>query len=99
MKTIENSFISKRGFTHFTHQELTFDQHCIAYPSERVFEENGVYVQKSFIAQTHRETAVVFFVSGTNGDEFGQFPTKETAVAQAKAMAVYPENQRKQFDR
>lgn len=95
---MKNSFISKRGFTHFTHNELTFDQHNRAYPSERLFEKNGVYVQKSFIMQTERETAIVYFVSGTNGDEFGQFPTQEKAVAQAEEMAKHSEKDRRQFD-
>jgi hypothetical protein len=95
---MKNQFISKRGFVHFTHEAMLFDAHNLSFPSERLFEDNGVYVQKSFIMQTERETAIVYFVSGTNGDEFGQFTTAEKAIEKARAMAQLSEKERGKFD-
>lgn len=38
------------------------------------------YVERHLIAQNYETAKVVYFVSGNNGDEFGQFPTLEEAL-------------------
>lgn len=93
-----NSKLNKKTYEVIRHEKMLWDDHCKAYPSQKLFEENGVYVNKSFIPYCYETTKIVFFVSGTNGDEFGQYETAEAAINKAKEMAQYPEKLRRQFD-
>ena len=67
-------------------------------PSEYHYQENGVYVQSCWIPYDESNAYKVYFVSGTNGDEFGQFHELTGALTKARAMAKYPESERRQFD-
>lgn len=67
-------------------------------PSEILFDNNGVYVSKTLIPQTHEYSEIVYFVSGANGDEFGQFNNAADAIKKAEKMAEYSEKERKAFD-
>jgi hypothetical protein len=67
-------------------------------PSKEIWKKNGVYVYKSYIPQTYTSSAIVYFVYGTNGDSYGQFPNEEKAIAKAKKMASLSEEERRKFD-
>ena len=62
------------------------------------YRNNGVYAYASEIPQTYTTSKTVHFVSGDNGDEFGQFETQQQAIDKAVEMAKFSEAERKQFD-
>lgn len=71
---------------------------CFGTPSIKRFSENGVYVSESLIAQTYTYAYIVYFVSGTNGDEFGQFDTLEKALEKATEMSRLTQLERAAHD-
>ena len=71
---------------------------ALATPSCEFFRENGVYAYSSLIPETRTHAKRVYFVSGSNGDEFGQFSTKELAFPVAAALAKLSESERQAFD-
>lgn len=85
----KNSYFDKKGFE-------CVPTNTVSY--EECFRSNGVYVTLSPIGYSHREDKLIYFVSGSNGDEFGQFATKEAAIEKAKKMAALTEDERKVFD-
>lgn len=66
--------------------------------SVRHYELNGVYVDESLIPWDHTSCTRVYFVSGTNGDEFGQFPALGEAMVKARAMSSLSQAERRKFD-
>lgn len=62
------------------------------------FEENGVYAYLCFTGYDEYRVTEVYFVSGTNGDEFGQFPTMIEALEKAVKMASLYQEDRRKFD-
>lgn len=63
------------------------------------FRSNGVYAYECGIPQTRTDSKAVFFVSGLNGDEFGQYDNEVAATSRAVEMARHSEVERKKFDR
>jgi len=56
-------------------------------PSKEIYRNGSIYISKNVIPQTHTYAIYVYFVSGDNGDEFGQFATAEEAISKAKTIA------------
>lgn len=54
--------------------------------SQTIFDNGTIYVYLAFIDYTYREQKIVFFVSGKNGDEFGQFATAGEAIDKANSI-------------
>ncbi|MFN8741535.1 MAG: hypothetical protein ACK5YR_16540 [Pirellula sp.] len=50
-------------------------------PSTTICENEKIYVQEVHIAHSQGLTRTVFFVSGKNGDEYGQFKNAAEAIA------------------
>jgi len=67
-------------------------------PVHEYFRENGVYAYSTLIPETHNWAKRVHFVSGSNGDEFGQFPSQSQALQMALRMAKLSEAERRHFD-
>ena len=63
-----------------------------------IFDKKGVSVHESFIPQTKTTSARVFFVSGSGGDEFGQFASKGKALSRARQLSRLSVSDRKRFD-
>lgn len=59
---------------------------------------NGVYAYESYIPYTNTSSTLVYFVSGSNGDEFGQYTTKLKALDKAREMSKLTQEQRKKYD-
>lgn len=66
--------------------------------SKIIFRKNGVYISKSYIPYTHTSSTIVYFVSGSNGDEYGQFTNKKSALKKARKMAKLSLQERRKFD-
>ena len=66
--------------------------------SKEIFRKNGVYVMESFVPYTNTASTLVYFVSGSNGDEYGQFQTKIKALQKARKMASLSLEERRGFD-
>jgi len=66
--------------------------------SKIIFRKNGVYVSASHIPQTYTSSKLIYFVSGSNGDEYGQFKTKAPALNKARKMAKLSLTKRRKFD-
>lgn len=71
---------------------------AMSSPSVEHFRQNGVYVSACWLPYDETNAYKVYFVSGTNGDEFGQFADVASALTKARAMAKYSEQDRRQFD-
>jgi len=63
-----------------------------------IFRKNGVYAMETYIPYTYTSWIIVYFVSGTNGDEYGQFASKAKALIKARKMVKLNESKRKRFD-
>lgn len=55
-------------------------------PSKTHFHKNGIYVSESLIPYDYETATIIFFVSGDNGDEFGQFPSLQKALDKAREV-------------
>lgn len=62
------------------------------------YRNNGIYAYSCEIPQTYTTTETVYFVSGDNGDEYGQFDNQAAAADRATFMAKVPTDQRRQYD-
>jgi len=80
------------------HNFATFDEQNKMFPSERIVESDGVYIQKNFIPWDHESVTVVFFVDGANGDSYGQFPTLEKACVKFAEVLSLPKTERRKLD-
>jgi hypothetical protein len=89
-----NAFTNKKGFTVIRNT----DTDAMKINGKETFRENGVYAYVSVIPYCERTSTIVHFVSGTNGDEFGQFPTSAMAKEKAREMAKLTESERAAFD-
>jgi hypothetical protein len=89
-----NSHVNKKGFTVI----LNNDAEAMKAEGKESFRENGVYAYTSIIPYCERTSTVVHFVSGTNGDEFGQFEAPALANEKARKMAKLTEAQRAAYD-
>jgi len=49
-------------------------------PTAKHFEDGKFYISSCWIPQTYTEAAKVYFVSDTEGGEYGQFPTLRQAI-------------------
>lgn len=62
------------------------------------FNEDGIYINDTLIPYDYEYSKRVFFVSGINGDEFGQFPTYQQAIRKAKKMVSLTQEERHTYD-
>lgn len=62
------------------------------------YQNNGVYAYLSLVPYDYNHVTVVYFVSGTNGDEFGQFKNIEDAIKRAREIAGLSQSERRLFD-
>lgn len=69
-----------------------------ALKTAEFFKENGVYAYLFFSPYCEYYVTEVYFVSGSNGDEFGQFATMAEALTKARQMAKLSESERRAFD-
>lgn len=65
-------------------------------PPDIVFNENGVKAYASLIPYDDDYATKVWFVSGDNGDEFGQYPNKSLALSAAIAVSKMNPQQRQE---
>lgn len=63
-------------------------QTALAAPRECYFNEEGITAYSCLIPQTRTVAKVVHFVSGADGEEYGQFATKARAKDEASAVVV-----------
>lgn len=61
-------------------------QTALAAPRERYFDEDGITAYSCLIPQTLSVAKVVHFVTGSDGEEYGQFATKARAKDEAAAV-------------
>tara|TARA_Y100001936_G_C16025465_1_gene642221 strand:- start:459 stop:734 length:276 start_codon:yes stop_codon:yes gene_type:complete len=87
-------YTDKQGFT------LTriSSEAAMETPPRHFFDRDGITAYESLVPNTHREARRIFYVSGKNGDEFGQFPTEVEAKEQARFIADLPANERSQYE-
>lgn len=57
-------------------------------PSIRHAIKNNIYAQESLIPWDENQSTIVYFVSGINGDEFGQFPTLVKALMRLEEVCL-----------
>lgn len=57
-----------------------------------------VYVYLSAVPYCHKSKTLVYFVSGKNGDEFGQYAESVDAKNKARAMAALSKDERRIYD-
>lgn len=62
------------------------------------YDFNGIQGYTTFIPWDYDRVQIVHFVSGNNGDEYGQFVTIEEAITKARFMASVPVEERRQYD-
>ena len=82
----------------FTMRDYNQQMDFFAYPSEEYFHQNGVSAYLVLTAYDKNIATEVNFVSGNNGDEFGQFAEKADALKKAKEMAKLTKEDRRQYD-
>ena len=88
-----------RNFETIRHEEhMSFDEVNSMYPSERIKEKNGVYINKCYIPYTAYSTRIVYFVDGTNGDSYGQVDTKQKALELFELLVSLPTEERGLYD-
>lgn len=69
------------------------------FPSgKEIFRGNGIYVYQGNIGKTYTSYSIVYFVSGVDGDEYGQFANKNDALKKAKKMSKIKLSERRKFD-
>lgn len=61
-------------------------QTALAAPRECYFNEEGITAYSCLIPQTLSVAKVVHFVTGADGEEYGQFATKASAKDEAAAV-------------
>lgn len=66
--------------------------------TEWLLEQDGVQVYLTYIPHTYTSCTKVYFVSGDNGDEFGQFATEEAAMVKAQWMLSLTKDERRKYD-
>lgn len=62
------------------------NQTALATPQDRYFEVDGIVAYSCLIPETHAVAKVVHFVTGADGEEYGQFATKARAKDEAAAV-------------
>lgn len=62
------------------HRSMTFEEHCLCFPTEKIRGTKNIKVSKHYIPYDYETTKIVFFVDGTNGDSYGQYPTEKEAL-------------------
>lgn len=75
-----STYTDNRGFTKITHRAMTFDDHCKGFPTEFIQKGRKAYAYLSYIPWDECTSTLVYFVTGINGDEFGQFKSRDEAV-------------------
>lgn len=60
-------------------------------PSDIVYESETVRVYKTLIPYDYDNAHIIFFVTGVNGDEFGQFGDEEKAIERGAEATRYYE--------
>lgn len=71
---------------------------AMSTPVREFYRENGIYAYESLIPQCRNTAKLVYFVSGTKGDEYGQFDTEAEATLHARHIAILDEEQRKSYE-
>ena len=87
-------YTDKRSYHHFEYLGDPF-----AMSSELVIELNGVKLTKHYLAYAEKDVSLVYFIDGTNGDHYGQFPELNQALDRFHFLKKVPENERRQYDR
>lgn len=59
---------------------------------------DGVYVARQSLGYTYTTSSVVYFVSGDDGDEYGQFAEEWKALARARFIRSVPRERRREHD-
>ena len=67
-------------------------------PSKVIFAENGIFVRKTLIPEDYNVSKIVYFVSGSNGDEFGQFDNSKDAIEKALKLSMLTISERREYD-
>lgn len=57
--------------------------------SVEIIRIDDLYVQLSFVPYDYKKSTIVYFVSRTNGDEYGQFPTAGEAIERINEVASW----------
>lgn len=89
-----SDYINRKGFTVTRINQSA----AMEMPPREFFRSNDIYAYESLIPQTPREATRVYFVSGTNGDEFGQFSTEAEAREKAAFIANLTPEERIQHE-
>lgn len=80
-QTVMTTYKTKDGFQMITHSEMGWDEHSKNFPVVFIIKTLKASAYLTYIRNTTRETRLVYFVTGHNGDEFGQFKTAEEAIS------------------
>jgi NADPH-dependent curcumin reductase CurA len=89
-----SDYVNKKGFA----ITRISQQAAMETPARTVFNESGISAYESLIPETPNTATRVFFVSGANGDEYGQFATDILAIAKAREIVALPASQRVQYE-
>ncbi len=87
-----SDYTNKQGFT----ITRISQQAAMETPAREFFRDNSIYAYESLVPNTPREATRVFFVSGDNGDEFGQFKSEGDARLRAVFIAGLTPEERAQ---
>lgn len=93
-KDSEGKFYTMRSYKDATWAK----KNAFDIPSVNIFKQGDVYAQLSVLAYSDRDFTEVYFVSDKQGNEFGQYATKEGALKKAKEMAKLSLDDRKKYD-
>jgi len=64
----------------------------------RIVKKENLFIDKVSIPVTHTKRETIYFVSGSNGDEFGQFKTEESARVRLNIILSIPKSLRSKYD-
>lgn len=67
-------------------------------PSQHLHGGNGVELVLHSLPYSNSQNKLVYFVSGDNGDEFGQYPDRDSAFKKYMQMIALTEEERRKYD-
>lgn len=74
------TYLDKRGFLVFRHKPMKPSEHDEAYPVEFLCRGKKVYCYLNAIPYDESYSTLVYFVTGHDGSEHGQFKTQADAL-------------------
>ncbi len=89
-----SQYVGKDGYT-----KVHIDNEAAMSHTAIIFRENDIYVNESLIPYDHKTATVVYFVSSTDGSEYGQFKEAHAAKDVALKIATLPINERATYAR